>query len=625
MTAMSKPPCKLFVIHGWGGTYLEAAGRVTDLMEVESYWHEGSFLVPRRRAVFIRELLSGPDQDRYVVALRKLIVARFLQCPAAPREVAADADAYTRFSEERLRRDYPEFGIPICPDSRWRRAAQLRAEAERDLAPVLDVLRRLQADLAATEGPATEADVRAHLSRLCAEAGTGTLLPLLEDLREMHETGGDLDTVSSAVMYARHFQGEARRAGLPFRYGHEYRFVFVNYHETFRGLAHFAPAELYAADLPISAFPNLERDIRHLHDHGVRTARFEDHHPYAPERRDNLQQLVNEGKLGFFDLSGPELGSEQAEEEMLSAAEMVYKNLVENTPDDNEAARRLRVATHGEDFVRDRTPLGILLTNLIKGGNCKVELAQILLEAMETDDALERLQERGWAALPEQWKADIDETAERLRENAYEIQLADGRTKIVSVLAAHSEPGKAKLTTGKAVDFIARNYPDAHYAFYCWGSSMMVARRLDHDDTTLNLGSLMPRIGGPSDGGHAAAAVCRPEVNPHYPERLLGRVTAAEFGRFNRYLASRVAAAGHPVASVRNRSVPEASGWGRGTRRLLAIVAAAVLVGLGLVKLVPAYRLERVRDSNRDFFPHIGAGIADERDDIDVTDVERML
>jgi len=284
------------------------------------------------------------------------------------------------------------------------------------------------------------------------------------------------------------------------------------------------------------------------------------------------------------------------------------------------------VATHGEDFVRDRTPLGILLTNLIKGGTCKVELAQILLDAMEKDDAQERLQARGWAVLPEEWKADIDATAEKLRENVYRLELADGKTSIVSVLAAHSDPGKPKLTTGKAVDFIARNYPGAQYAFYCWGSSMMVARRLDHDDITLNLGSLMPRIGGPSDGGHASAAVCRPDVNPHYPERLLGRVTSTEFGRFNQYLASRLAAAGYPVAAIRNLSVPEPSVWSRGTRRLLAIVAAAVLLGLGLVALVPRYRVDRIRDSNRDFFPHIGVSAdGDERDEVGVNDVESRL
>ncbi len=609
------PRKKLLVIHGWGGSYLEAAARVTDLLEVESYWYDGSFLVPRRRAGLLRHLLNEPADDRYITALRKLIVSRFMRSPHAPPNVATDADAYSRFSEDRLRQDFPGFGIPVGPDARWRRSTQLQAEAEKELAPVLEVLHRLQKSPAPAGEAITEAAVRERLETLSAEAGIGSLLPLLENLREMQETGGDLDTVASAVMYAHRFGGEAKRAGKPFRYGHEYRFVFINYHESMHGFAEHAPADLYLADLPIGAFPECENDIRYLHDQDVHTVRFEDHHPWLPERKRALEQLVEEGKLGFLALGGPEQGEEQTDEELRSAAEMIYENLIEHTEDDCEAARRLRVATHGEDFVRGRTELGILLTDLIKGGICKVELGQILLDAMENDDAVERLEARGWAGLPEAWKEDIAETAETLRENTYLMTLADSQTKIISALAAHADPGKPKLPTGKAIEFFAQNYPEAQYVFYCWGSSLMVARRLDHADTTLNLGSLMPAIGGPSDGGHAGAAVCRPEANPNYPKRLLGRVSTSGFGRFNHYLASRLAVEGYAVASVKNISVPPASSLNRGNRRLAIILASAVLLGLALVTLVPSYRPDRVTESNADFFPHIDMDFDAETED----------
>lgn len=621
-----KPRIKLFVIHGWGGSYLEAAARVTELLEVEAYWHNGSFLVPRRRAGLLRHILNEPADDRYITALRKLVVSQFLQSPHATSEVAQDADAYSRFFEERLRQDFPRFGIPFGPESRWLRAKQLKAEAEKELAPVLDVLNRLQQDAAETDEALTEAAIREQLNALASNAGVGNLLPLLENLREMHETGGDLDTVASAVMYAHHFAGKARRAGKPFRYGHEYRFVFINYHESMKDFAKLAPADYYMADLPIQAFPELEDDVRYLHEHDVRTIRFEDHHPYQPERRRNLEKLIEEGKLEFYALSGPEQGSEQEDEDQRSAAEMVYENLIEDTEDDTPAAKRLREAAHGEDFVRGRTALGILLTDLIKGGICKVELGQILLDAMETDDAQTRLKDRGWADLPELWKDDISTTAETLRENAYLIKLADKKTTIVSALAAHADPGKPKLPTGKAIEFFAENFPDAQYVFYCWGSSLMVARRLDHADTTLNLGSLMPAIGSPSDGGHAGAAVCRPEANAHYPKRLLGRVNAAGFGRFNRYLASRITEEGHPVAAVRNISVPPPSVWSRGSQRLSIILAGAIVLGLSLVALFPSYRPGYISESNADFFPHIDSETeTDTRDDIRVDDLERML
>ncbi len=602
-----KPRLKLIVIHGWGGSYLEAARRVTDLLEVEAWWHDGAFRVPRRQAGLLRHLLNEPADDRYITALRKLIVSRFLQAPAAPAKVAGNEAAYSRFAEERLRRDFPTFGLPLGPAARWERARQLQADAERELAPAIEVLQQLLTTAEESDEALTEAFVRDTLQTLADTAGAGDLVPLLENLREMHETGGDLDTVASAVFYAHALAVQAHAAGEPFRYGHEYRFVFVNYHESLLGLTEWAPADLYIADLPIGAFPELEADIRDLHAKQVHPVRFEDHHPWTRDRKQALEKLVEQGQLGFLALSGPEQGLEQAEEELRCGADMVYENFVQPTTDaDTPGARTLRTAAHGEDFVRNRTPLGILLTDLIKGGICKVELGQLLLAAMADDDAQERLQERGWADLPQQWQEDITATAETLRENTYQLTLADKpRTTIISAMAVHPDPGKPKLPVGKAVEFVAEQFPDAQYIFYCWGGSLMVARRLDHADTTLNLGQLMPAIGHPSDGGHAGAAVCRPEANPHYPRRLLRRVTAANFGRFNRYLSDRLAEQGHPVAQVKNISVPPPSLWSRGTKRLAIILVGAILLGWALMWWVPSHQLDRVRDSNRDFFPQL--------------------
>ena len=78
---------KLFVIHGWGGSYLEAAGRVTDMLKVESYWHNGLILVPRRKAGLLRHILNEPANDRYITALRKLVVGQFMLSPSAPAKI----------------------------------------------------------------------------------------------------------------------------------------------------------------------------------------------------------------------------------------------------------------------------------------------------------------------------------------------------------------------------------------------------------------------------------------------------------------------------------------------------------------------------------------------------------
>ena len=599
----------LIVIHGWGGTLLEAAARVTELLHVESFRQDGAFLVPRRQAALIRHLLNEPSEDANVAALRKLAVSHFLLSPPIPQmeNKQQRTDDFARFPEERLRQEFPSFGIPIAPASRRRRAGQLRAEAETVLNPVLDVLNHLL-DTFRNDPDAerTEAAVRTRLRELTERSVLhASLLPLLEHLRGMHETGGDLDTVASAALYAHSIRGAAVREGRECHYGRDYRFVFVNYHESLRHLEALAPADLYLADLPVGAFPGLAEDIRHLHQRGVHTARFEDHHPYRTEQRDALAQLQHDGVLGVLALSGPVQGTEQPDEAQTCAADMVYANNVRNTTADTAGARRLREAAHGEDFVRGRTPLGILLTDLIKGGICKAELAQLLVESMTGDDAMQRLGELGWATLPARWKAEMDATAETILENISRITLAGSGTTIIAALAVHAEPGQPKLPTGKAIEFIARAFPDAQYAFYCYGSSLMVARRLDHADTALNMGSLMPSIGTANDGGHAGAAVCRPDANPAYPTRLLRKISSSNFTRFTRYLADRIAAEGYPVAGVRDLSAPSHARWRHGSRRLLIVLAAALTLGLAIIALFPAFRPDAIRESNAAFLPYM--------------------
>jgi hypothetical protein len=284
---------------------------------------------------------------------------------------------------------------------------------------------------------------------------------------------------------------------------------------------------------------------------------------------------------------------------------MVYLNTVAGKPWDCSGAKRLREAAHGEDFVTNRTKLGILLTDLIKGGICKTELAQILVDAMASDDAAEKLATRGWADLPQQWHDDLAETAETLAENMGRITLAEHGTQIITALATHSAPGKPRMPTGKAIEFFGRRFPDAHYVFYCFGSSLMVARRLDHADTTLNLGAMMPTLGTEADGGHAGAAVCRPDANPHYPTRLIGRVRATNFQKFSRYLATRLADSGHTVAAVEDISVAGNQGWKRGRKDAVIVLLLALGLGTLLALAFPSFRRTTVLESNRDFFPQI--------------------
>lgn len=603
---MKQQNFKLIIIHGWGGTYQEAADRLIGMLDVTSYWHQGSILVPARHATLLRHLLNDPTDDPYYQSLCKLIVSRFLMSPPLPSEQRENLDHFSHFSEDRLRRDFPLLGIPFTPTARRQRAARLAEEAEAELQPLLEVLQQLKNRIEEHNGERNEATVRHILQAAAKEKGfTGSPIPLLEALRDMHETGGDLDTVASAVLYATALRHQAAKRKQPFRYGHEYRFVFVNYHESLQALTQHAPADLYLADLPVAAFPSLEQDLQNLHENGIHAARFEDHHPYDPARKQRLEKLVNEGLLDSLWLSGPEQGEELAEEEVKCAADMVFESCVQESPAETDGAKRLRQAAHGEDFVTNRTELGVLLTNLIKGGICKVELAQILLASLEKDDAMERLQQRGWAELPALWRSTLDETAEHILENATMLELRDTPARIVCAKAVHADPGMPKLPTGKAIEFLSRSFPDAQYAFYCFGSALMVARRLDHADTTLNLGAIMPKMGTDTDGGHAGAAVCRPDANPHFPKRLLGRISDANFISFARYLGDRLSDAGYQVKEIRNISKPGRSRWSGGSRKLVWIIAASLLIGLGMMLFVPSFRPQQVRESNEEFLPQI--------------------
>jgi len=600
---------KLIVIHGWGGTYADAADRIGDLLDFECFWDSGTFMVPRRIATMIRHLLNVPNPDRHILALQQLTLSRFLASDVdAPSAHDAHKDAFAGFSEARLRDDFAHLGLPVSPLARRRRAAQLRETAERALAPIQSVIRELQdAWRDNSTGSQTEQDARDLIDERSKAAGLNeSLLPLLEMLREMHETGGDLDTVASAAFYAHWMVNKARQEGNELLYGRDYLFVFVNYHEPLTQMRQYAPAELYLADLPVGAFPSVEADIRTLCDQAVFAARYEDHHPYTAERKAQLDELVAEGKLGYLALSGPLQGSELPEdEEPQCAADMVYTATIAGEPCDCAGAKRLREAAHGEDFVTNRTELGILLTNLIKGGICKTELAQILVEAMQSDDAIERLEKRGWAQLPDQWHADIEEVAETLADNATQLTLAENHTQIIAALATHAPPGKPKLPTGKAIEFFARQFPDADYVFYCFGSSLMVARRLNHADTALNLGALMPALGTEADGGHSGAAVCRPDANPNYPTHLLGRVRATNFQRFSHYLADRLADNGYAVESIKDISAASQHRMRRGRHNITVVLLLALLLGLALTIAFPAFRPKQVRESNSDFFPQI--------------------
>lgn len=629
---------KLITIHGWGGTFGDAVGQIRELSEFPSRWAQGVFLVPRRVGGLLRRLLIEPDPDEYLQALQKAIVGRLLASCTAGSTPDIPVDEAYQIDEASLLRDFAHFGIPLTPDAREKRARRLIEEGARELAPIMPAIELLHTMLSDPEGGLpTEQGVREIVADTCdAVTDHEAFMAILETVRDMHETGGDLDTVASAALYAHALASQAAAGGRPLRYGPDYRYAYVNYHESLRDLADRGPAEVFMADMPIGALPTFEEDARFLRSRSVTILRFEDHHPFTAVQRDMLNRLSAEGIVGYVSLSGPLEGREMKPDDMKCGTDMVYESMVKGRPWDCPGAQRIRDTAHSEDFVRDRTPLGALLTALIKGGVCKIELAQVLVDSMPDDDLADRLKTRGWDMLTREWDDYFLTVKERLSENSYLLRLTPPDSSgipqgtapgpgsdvpvpspepaaqkptvdILMALAPGREPGQPRITVGKAIEFFTRAVPDADYVFCCYGSGLLVARRVNQADLSLNLGLLMRQLGTEADGGHSGAAVARPEAHPDYPWRLLGRVSAVNFAKFVRYTAFRLEDAGYALRAVENRSVAGSRHVREGGKRLLMITAAAVLLGFLLVLLFPAFRPKAVRESNVGFVPQIDA------------------
>jgi hypothetical protein len=627
---------KLIVIHGWGGSFLDAIEGIEQLLRFRAAYRNGTFIVQKRDGLVLRRLFMVTDADVYVSAFQKLAVARLLA--ACFEEPMPDCKDVYEFSERRLINDFGHLGIPVGPQARHHRATLLEVEALAELEPLMPVIAELKETIRSSDGTiATEVEAREMIEELSEGSNVDTdLLTLMESLRAMHETGGDVDTVHSAVLYAHWLIEEGKQHGRQLVYGRDYRFVFVNYHESFLHLAEYGPADVYMADLPIGALPDFDEQVYMLRDQDIAFKRFEDHHPYTQEQIEMLERLKAERMIEFLAMSGPLVDSELEDEELKCAADMVYESCVQGTEWDGHGPRNLRAIGHSEDFVTDRSEQGRAITELIKGGICKIELAQTLLAAQQPDQIDDMLRNTGWRELIQGWHDSFRQIEDEMWQSVVRFTvkrpqgvLADtggqalgpgsdvpapppeegkDRLNILVIHAYRPAPGSPKVPVGKATEFFAAECPDADYLFYCYGSSLLVSRRLNQADLSINLGALMPRLGGDGDGGHAGAAVCRPDANEHYPHGMLGRVDHAMFVPFCSYLASRLTELGLEVVETTNLSrCNDGRDVARSTRQLLAVTLGAVAVGVVAMIASPDLRPGSVAESNADFYPQLEA------------------
>ncbi|MFW5807559.1 MAG: hypothetical protein ACOCWH_00745, partial [Spirochaetota bacterium] len=601
-------------------------------LDFEILWHRGSYYFNNRDILLVRKLLNTPNENPLLTMYQKVLTARMMLASLSP--VPKPEGAYTEYREEQLVRNFGHFGIPSTYFERRFRARTMLKRTQKKLETVLKHLRYMYRETFRDDGPMlTEETVRERFAR---HPDYQQIFDLVEEIRNMQETGGDLDTVASAVFYTRFILQDAAAQGKELVYGTGYRYGFVNYHEGLRHLSAFAPCDVLIADFPSGAIPDIDGDIRFLADHDVFVERFEDHHPYTQETVEIFDRLQAKGMLGFYELTGPiDGGAEIPEDNLKCGADMVHANLIESTPYDSDGCRSLRRAAHSEDFVSGQYEEGITLTEIIKGDICKIEIVQTLLKSLDDDRMMDHLAAKGWTTLVESWNEYYASIEERLLENVYVVECGrpesstaqsggpslgpgsdvplpvppqDKTVKPLSLLfalATYTEKGKPKFYVGKATEYYRKKFPGMDYLFYCYGSNLIIGRRLNQADYSMNLGEIMPQIGSEGDGGHAAAAVGRPSDNRDYPKTLLGRIDRKNFRQFVRYMAHRLDGLGYKTVAVHDVSTqPELFSRRKGIQ-LLVIIAAAFLLGLLFVILDSSYSPKEVMRSNREFFPQI--------------------
>jgi len=610
---MSYNKLKIIIIHGNGATYLEIVKKILSILVFKSVWHNGIFYIERKDANLIRNILFNPPDNPFIEPMQMVIVARLLlSCFKDNEDLDFNMEHATQIKESRVIHEFSNFGIPGGALNRRSRAKQMLEEAKDNLTLLETKLNYLKEILVKPSREILlESEAELVISNILPELQT-----LLDKLRSMPESGGDLDTIASATFYTYWLKQQAMEDGKEFVYGTDYIYAFVNYHDSLRFLEEYGPADVLMADMPIAALPTFEHDLIYLASKNIHFMRVEDHHPYGKEHIEMFERLKTNEMLDFYEMAGPLHQEEQQAKDMRCGADVVFDNLIAETKFDNEGTQNLKHWTHCTDLAIKKTENGELLTTLIKGGLCKVELVQTLVECLQNNNFTEIFHLKKWNQLADEWNEQFIEIQEQLQENCYMSTFSkkednidgnkNGYISVLFALAITRDQDKAKIPVNKAVGYLSRSYPEADYIFYCYGSSLMVARRTNQDDLTFNLGELMKAIGGPSDGGHSGAAVCKPDSNPNYPKQQLKRVTRSNFDRFCKYMSMSINNLGYKNLKLSNCSTAQSSGHiRRGNKKLVVIILITMTLGFILTALSSKFRRPNVLYSNRNFYPHL--------------------
>jgi len=640
------------IIHGTGSTLRDTIKMLSSLSSISAFWYDGIFFLDKKTGILIRKILSDTDdKSPLFTACRKIIIARLLRASFKPERPLKPSN-YNTFNEINIIDRFPDFDIPYFPHGRAKSIKRLETEGKKEFISIFnsrndrqkesfeDFINFLYNNLFDDAGEALSEEAAANkLVMLVGEGDYGkSVVSDLIQLRDMSEAGADLDTISSAIFYAHALANLAKEENEKFRYGIDYDFVFINYHQGLLSiLDEFpVPGDIYMADIPVSTIPDIEGDLKVLSQKNYRLIRYEDHHPYTAEQLELLKKLKEEKLIEYFAMSGPLQGNELPQDQLKCGGDMVYESMIMGRKWDNSAMAYLRNCVHGEDLAQERTEEGKLLTDLIKGGTNSIEIIQTVLSCKNDSDIKTKINEKGWVAKIAKEKEEISKIEGKFNEALQLVEVKrptqdegisgasmswgsdmpisghnskNDSIKILIALAPSNSKNEPKLKIGKAQEYFSRKFPDIDYLLYCYGSSIMVGRRLNQADFSINLSVLMRKIGTESDGGHSGAAVCSPEKNPFYPKTILGRVDRGNFNLFCRYIRKHITEdLNLKILSVRDISIQQLSKTHKsGILKLTVLLIITFVLGMIVLWLNPDFRIAKIAELNqKDFFVWFG-------------------
>jgi hypothetical protein len=608
---------KIFIIHGRGNTMDNAFRLLIPLIRVKIRYYHAEFYVDTENAGFVRYILNESHDGPWVQLFDRILIGKIVIAPFYPPPGDWTPDAtWAKLSEYKISAKFEHYGVPVSEGGTrrawcdqffariWTDASALLGSPVTSQPALAQALSELRQSLRPPDGGMwLESEykdaIRAHFSP--RGLNPEPFIQLLLEFQRLNDAGGDLDTIASNALYgAWTMQAWQVKYGRPPRYGRDFEFDFVNYHQSFLHLARHKNCEIYLPDFPMDAIPDLEEAAKAIIGAGSYLVRIDDHHPMGKDRMDLLERLKAEGFFGDFVMSGPVKGTEQANEDKTCGADLVHREMIARRGFDSPGLEELRRLAHQQDLHLIEDPddrshpdyLAIDLSKLIGSKHSRIDMAQQLMQVRTYDEMRGIMESTGWRRIVDEYEETLERVLPKLDACMARIEFVDpadltaakaqlgfigkigpilkvltfGTVDLVAdalrkrtpefvhrihmTLAPFQSRKEPRVNVASAIGYMKRHFR-FDYFFYAWGSSLLTTRRYNDKDQVLDLSQLMPIIGGPGDGGHSSAATCKPPSNSAWPAARFAKLKKDNFLDYAKYIAGRVeAGTGVQIVSV---------------------------------------------------------------------------